>query len=140
MGCGRSLPLTLQTASGTLPAGPGPGDTCEFTCDQVYVGQVAPGACSDCGNGVSAALGPGMTADIQWDRRVYSETTINPQCTGGAATGSCAYGTRVAPAASQAGVLSVCTSMTGLSGACSSSDTVAFTIDTTQSAGTIEVP
>jgi hypothetical protein len=80
-----------------------------------------------------------MTADIQWDRRVYSETMADPACTSGA-TGSCAYGTGVAPVASQAGVLTVCNSMNGFPGACSSSDTVSFRVDTTQSAATIEVP
>jgi hypothetical protein len=137
LGCGRSLPIQITTLSGSLPAGPGPEDTCEFTCDDVYAGHSQPGACSDCGPGVSSALGPGATADITWDRRVYTERPVELSCTTG--TGSCAWGASVAPASSQGGVLTVCTSSTGFPGSCTTSDTVSFTADTTKSEGTIEV-
>jgi len=138
LGCGRSLPIQIQTATGELPAGPGPEDTCEFTCDDVYAGHSQPGACSDCGPGVASALGPGATVDVTWDRRAYTERAVDLACTTG--TGSCAWGASVAPAASQAGVLSVCTSSTGFPGSCTTSDTVAFTVDTTKSEATIQVP
>jgi hypothetical protein len=137
LGCGRSLPIQIQTATGELPAGPGPEDTCEFTCDDVYAGHSQPGACSDCGPGVASALGPGATVDVTWDRRAYTERAVDLSCTTG--TGSCAWGASVAPAASQAGVLTVCTSATGFPGSCSTSDTVAFTVDTTKGEATIEV-
>jgi hypothetical protein len=138
LGCGRSLPIQIQTATGQLPAGPGPEDTCEFTCDDVYAGHSQPGACSDCGPGVGSALGPGTTVDIPWDRRAYTERAAELSCTTG--TGSCAWGTSVAPAASQAGALTVCTSATGFPGSCTTSDVVTFTVDTTKSEATIEVP
>lgn len=139
-GCGANLPIVLTTPMGMLSAGPGAVDTCEFTCEVVYGGQ-QDGACSDCGGGYGADLGPGMTADIKWDRRVYTAHMSPPQCTGGMAEG-CALGEPVASTTMQKGVLDVCTD-TGTSGAgyCASTSLmpVSFTIDTTQAAGTIEV-
>jgi hypothetical protein len=137
LGCGLALPIVIDTPAGMRPTGPGPEDVCEFTCDRVYAGMVQGGACSDCGNGTSEALGPGTTADIHWDRRSYQETMTDPQCSSGS-TQPCALGTSVAPLAAQTGVLTVCTNPSP-TGFCSTSDTVSFTIDTTQSEGTIEV-
>jgi hypothetical protein len=139
-GCGGSLPIVLQTANGRLPIGPGPEDTCEFTCDAVYACKAGQ-ACSDCGNGYGAALGPGTTADIQWDRRTYVETRTNPQCViqCNGSSPTCALGTSLPSSASQAGVLTFCTAPGFGQGFCSTSEMVNFAIDTTQPEATIEV-
>ena len=89
-----------------------------------------------------------MTLDATWDRRTYTETMTDAQCSGGVSQ-TCALGTRVAPAASQVGVLTVCTDGSfgpyvatcgfGLVDASSSTDAVSFTIDTTKNEGTIEL-
>jgi hypothetical protein len=140
LGCGLSLPIVIDTPSGTRPIGAGPEDVCEFTCDRVYAGMVQGGACSDCGPGYGAPLGPGMTADIHWDRRAYEETMTDPQCSGGF-TQPCALGSSVAPVASQSGVLTVCTATALGAGYCASANqgTFPFAVDTTQSEATIEV-
>jgi hypothetical protein len=139
-GCGGSLPIVLQTAKGSLPIGPGPEDTCEFTCDAVFACKAGQ-ACSDCGNGYGAALGPGMTADIEWDRRTYVETQTNPQCViqCNGSSPTCALGTSLPSSASQAGVLTFCTAPGFGQGYCSTSEMLNFAIDTTQPEGTIEV-
>jgi hypothetical protein len=140
LGCGGSLPIVLQTANGSAPIGPGPEDVCEFTCDNVYACKAGQ-SCSDCGPGYGAPLGPGMTADIQWDRRTYVETRTDPQCVVqcNGSSPTCALGTSLAPSASQAGVLTVCTSTSLGAGSCATSEMVSFAIDTTQPQGTIEV-
>jgi hypothetical protein len=139
LGCGGSLPITVQTSQGMVPIGPGPENQCEFTCDVVY-GTMGGGiGCSDCGPGVGSSLAPGMTVDIAWDRRGYQEITPDPLCTGGAPA-ACAFGTTIGPTASQAGVLTVCTGTPLAEGYCATTDTVMFSIDTTQKEGTIQVP
>jgi hypothetical protein len=137
-GCGSVAPIVLTTPGGMPTIGPAFADVCGFTCEQVYAGKAQGGACSDCGNGNGAPLAPGMTYDQSWDRRTYSESTSDPQCTGGASQ-PCAMGTHLAPAATQAGTLTVCigdSSCTVLGGA---SEMVPFTVDTTQGEATIEV-
>jgi hypothetical protein len=137
-GCGGALPIVLQTPQGMLHSGPGPEDRCEFTCDVVY-GTAGNIGCTDCGPGVGTSLAPGMTADISWDRRGYQEIMTDPVCTGGASA-SCARGTTVAPIASQMGVLTVCTGAPVAAGWCATTDTVTFSVDTTLTEGTIDVP
>jgi hypothetical protein len=138
-GCGSSLPITLTTPAGILPIGPGDVSFCGFTCDSFYSGQIQEG-CSDCGPGVGDSLPPGATADIQWDRRVWTGYTPDPQCVEGMMGLMCSLGSAVAPVATQDGALSVCAqgSLAG-AGYCSSTNTMTFTIDTTKSEGTIEV-
>jgi hypothetical protein len=136
--CNQVAPIVLTTPGGALPIDPDAVDFCGFTCDEVYAGTAHPGSCSDCGNGTSAALAPGMTYDQTWDRRTYAETTADPRCTGGA-TGPCALGTRIAPVASQAGVLTVCTDGSNCTVTGGASEKVTFTVDTTKGQGTIEV-
>lgn len=143
-GCGGTIPVVLTTPQGMLGIGPGPANGCEFSCQTEYTGPVQT-ACSDCGPGVGAALAAGSTVDIPWDRRVYTAHTADPSCVGGMSGVSCALPGAVAPTSTQAGVLTVCTGGassggSGGSGYCSGSMTVSFTVDTTQSEGTIEVP
>ena len=145
LGCGATLPIDLVTPEGTLSIGPGGvGNTCEFTCDEVYGGGNT-GECSDCGPGVSADLSPGVTADIQWDRRVYVDQMVVAQCAPDDPEGVCAFGEAVKPSAAQSGVLTTCddtaASQSGIVGSCATGSTaaVSFTLDTTQAEGTIEV-
>ncbi len=150
-GCGAWLPMVLDTPSGSLPISPSAADGCGFICDDVYSGAVQGGLCTDCGSGNGQVLAPGMTLDATWDRRTYTEIMTKAQCSGGASQ-PCAWGTRVAPVVSQAGVLTVCTqaSWGPYLGTCdllgsppdadSLTDAVHFTIDTTKSEGTIELP
>ncbi|MCP6768705.1 hypothetical protein NL529_28080, partial [Klebsiella pneumoniae] len=56
-GCGGTLPIVLDTPQGELSIGPGAANSCEFTCDNFYKGVVQT-ACSDCGPGLGAHLGP----------------------------------------------------------------------------------
>ncbi len=81
--------------------------------------------------------------DISWGRLVYTTFTAPPQCVGGQSGVSCALAKAVAPSATQAGVLTVCTGGASSGGPgggyCSGSETVNFTVDTTQSEGTIAV-
>jgi hypothetical protein len=137
-GCGANLPIVLDTPAGMASAGPGAVDTCEFNCEEVYGGQ-EDGACSDCGGGEGAALAPGATAAIKWDRRVYVAFMSDPACTRGVPE-SCALGEPVTSSSAQKGVITVCTA-TGLDGAgyCETTETVTFTLDTTGTSGTIEV-
>jgi hypothetical protein len=75
---------------------------------------------------------------------VYQASSVDPSCSGLQAGNDCALGTLVAPVAAQAGTLTVCNA--GLStgggggGYCSSSTDVTFTVDTTGTEATIEVP
>ncbi|HEY8042585.1 MAG TPA: hypothetical protein VIF15_22440 [Polyangiaceae bacterium] len=135
-GCGGALPIVLPTSQGVLGIGPGPADTCEFTCEEVYAG-TAGQSCSDCGPGYGAPLAPGATVDIAWDRRVYTEIHPDTQCV--ASGQPCAMGMAVPAAAAQKGTITVCTGTSLGSGYCSTSEDVPFTLDTTGSAGTIEV-
>jgi hypothetical protein len=143
VGCGATLPITVDTSGGSLPIGPGGLSSCDYTCDQVNAGDAAPG-CGDCGDGVSDDLGPGVTADIQWDRRVFVASTSDAMCTAGGETDPCAQGTAVAPTTAQTGVLSLCAdglvAPMGDVGACSGESTpLSFTVDTTKAEATIEV-
>ncbi len=143
-GCGGTIPVLLTTPQGMLGIGPGPANGCEFTCQMEYTGPVQT-ACSDCGPGVGAALDAGATVDIPWDRRVYTAHTADPTCVEGQTDVSCALPLAMAPTSMQPGVLTVCTGGAssggpGGSGYCSGSMLVPFTVDTTLSQGTIEVP
>jgi hypothetical protein len=80
-----------------------------------------------------------LTSVLAADRRTYSETMSDPQCTPAGVPEPCALGTHVAPLATQAGVLTVCvggSTCTVMGGA---SEMVPFTVDTTQGEATIEV-
>jgi hypothetical protein len=138
-GCGEVAPIVLTTPGGAQAIGPAAVDLCAFTCDEVYAGRAQAGACSDCGIGNGAGLAPGMTFDQPWDRRAYTETEADSRCTTGGATGPCALGTRVAPVASQAGALTVCTDGSNCTVTGGASEKVAFTVDTTKGESTIEV-
>jgi hypothetical protein len=141
-GCGGSSPITLSTPSGPLSIGPGAVNPCEFTCEGDYKGPVQNG-CSDCGGGVGADLAAGTTADIGWDHRVYVAHTADPQCVGGQTGVGCALAEALAPSTAQQGTLVVCTGGASSGGPgggyCSGSESVSFTLDVTQSAGTIDV-
>jgi hypothetical protein len=142
-GCGRDQPIVLVTPTGSLGIGSESANACGFTCEQDYMGNPQQG-CSDCGPGVGAALPVGATVDIAWDRRVYVTHTADPQCVGGQTNVSCALAVAVAPSQTQQGTISLCT-MSASSGGppgggnCAGNDPVTFTLDTTQSAGTIDV-
>src|SRR5205085_6800864 len=116
--------------------GPGAVDICEFTCDQVYAGQVQPGGCSDCGPGYWQTIMPGATADLPWDRLVYVRHTVEPPCA--TATGTCALGVPVAPSTAQSGTLTACATQGPTTG-CAQQNVVTFTIDPTANAGPIEL-
>lgn len=112
-GCGATLPLALESAGGTLRAGPGVGNgsQCEYTCEQVYKGGgMSP--CTDCGAGVGVDLPPGGAANIPWDRRVYVDFSPEPKCVAGE-VGACAKGSLVPPSSTQKGVLTVCSDVQG---------------------------
>jgi hypothetical protein len=143
-GCGDELPIQLDTPAGSLGIG---STDCTWTCESIYDGSAAmsgPFSCTDCGPGQGAALDPGATVDITWDRRVYAATNVDPSCGGGAGA-QCMLATAVVPAVAQKGVLTVCAEAAiegGFQGACgSAADEQAhgFTIDTTGDEGTIEV-
>lgn len=138
LGCGRTVPIVLATPAGRLAAGPGGVDVCEFTCDQVFSGRNAPGACTDCGGNTGQTLPPGASADVAWDRRVYAQRPAGPPCSQG--TGTCAFGFAVAPAAAQAGVLTTCPADKHPTATCQAPTTTAFTVDTTGASATIDVP
>lgn len=138
-GCGQSLPVLLETSHGTLQIGPGV-DLCEFTCDPVYKGKPNPG-CSDCGPGYGADLGPGMSATMQWDRRVYEEHTAPKACSGSEFGNDCALG-HLVKETSVKGTLNLCTeTMSGANGYClpDALEPVAITVDLTKTSATIEV-
>jgi hypothetical protein len=144
-GCGGTMPMVLNTPAGMLSIGPGAVNGCEFTCEMFYKGPVQQG-CSDCGPGVGAILAPGSTVDIPWDRRVYEAHTADPSCVMGMTGVSCALAVSMAPTASQAGVLTVCGSVSpaalgnNAGGYCTSSTfTVNFMADTTKTEATIDV-
>jgi hypothetical protein len=138
LGCGRRPPIELTTPAGSAGIGPGSGDQCEFTCDQVFGGHTTPGACSDCGPGVTKTLAPGETFDVTWDRRVYTRRAAAPPCSTG--TGNCAFGSAVAPTTAQAGAITTCPAALQQTGACLAITTTEFTVDTTGSDATIDVP
>jgi hypothetical protein len=140
-GCGKNWPIVIDTPGGMLGIGPESANVCGFTCEQDYQGNPQQG-CTDCGPGISVDLPAGATVDMPWDRRVYVMHSADPQCVGGL-TVSCALGVAVAPASMQAGTLTACTgggASSGSSGWCSTGEAVAFTLDTTKSEGTVEVP
>jgi hypothetical protein len=139
-GCSDALPIDIDTPDGALAIGAGSVNTCEVKCDSVYAGTPNPG-CSDCGPGIGADLAPGMTVDIQWDRRVYVAHMADVECSGSEGGNDCALGQAVAPSATQKGVLTVCSEDMYGGGYCTSGmeSAVPFTIDTTKNEGTIEV-
>jgi hypothetical protein len=137
LGCGLTVPITLDTPSGPLPAGAGNVDACGFTCEQVYAGQVVPGACTDCGPGIVKTIAPGGTAEIRWDRRGYVGQSVVPGCA--PAPGSCAAGVAIAGAPAQAGSLTTCPSDQRPTGSCLQPKLTPFTIDTTGADAVIEV-
>jgi hypothetical protein len=147
LGCSKSLPIVLHLPDGDLPTGPGAVDVCEFTCELVYSGQVAPGGCTDCGPGYSGSAAPGASKDIVWDRRVYTRSTVDPTCgaSGGVSqSATCALGHAVAPSATQSGTISVCPG-TAVLGHCMANGQyidfhkVEFTVDTTGTDAVIDV-
>jgi hypothetical protein len=136
--CGGVAPIVLVTPAGMQTIAPAFADVCGFTCDEVNAGKAQGGACSDCGPGNGAPLAPGMTYDQSWNRRTFAAGMSEQQCTGGNSE-PCAQGTPLAPAAKQAGTLTVCiggSTCTVMGGA---SEMVPFTVDTSQSEATIEV-
>jgi hypothetical protein len=135
LGCGRSVPIVLDTPAGALGISPGV-DVCEFTCDDVYAGRGSPGACSDCGPGYSAAVAPGTTKDFVWSRSVYEAHMADVAC--GKGTGTCALGRPLAPSATQSGTLTACGAAIQF-GSCADPKTTRFSIDTTASEATIEM-
>jgi hypothetical protein len=136
--CGQGFPIDLDTPVGTLNVSPAGGDFCAFTCDRIFAGHVTPGACSDCGPGVTKTLAAGDTFDYAWDRRVYSPREAEPPCS--KTTGNCAFGSAVAPTAAQTGALTTCPAAVRQTGSCLASTTTQFTIDTTGTDATIDVP
>jgi hypothetical protein len=136
--CGDVAPIVLTTPGGMQSIGPAFADFCGFTCDEVNAGKAQGGACSDCGGGNGAPLAPGMTYDQSWDRRTFAAGMSEPQCTAGLAE-PCAMGTHVAPVAAQSGMLTVCIDGSFCTVMGGASEMLTFTIDTTQSEGTIEV-
>ncbi|HEY7375405.1 MAG TPA: hypothetical protein VIF57_24820 [Polyangia bacterium] len=152
LGCSKTLPIWLHLPEGDLPTGPGSVDFCELTCEQIYTGPWFPGACTDCGAGVSGSAAPGASGDIAWDRRVYSALTFDPACRydktlpGGNGSSTCASGHAVAPAATQAGTITICpgrltlsTCMDPATGKTIDQRKVEFTVDTTGSDAVIDV-
>ena len=141
-GCGADQPITLATQSGQLGIGAESANTCGFTCEQDYMGNIQSG-CSDCGPGVGAALPVGSTVDIAWDRRVYVMSSADPACVGGQQNLSCAEAMTVAPTAAQQGTITLCTMGSSSGGPgngnCYGDDPVNFTADTTGSAATLDV-
>jgi hypothetical protein len=141
LGCGKKLPIDLDTPDGKLGAGPGNADICEKSCDVVYAPMTdCPGFCTDCAAGSLATIAPGATDDIRWDRRVYVPKVPESAClnSGCPIGGNCALGIAVAPKSAQTGTLTICTDPNGVGVSCGSSRTVSFTIDTTSQEGTIE--
>jgi hypothetical protein len=142
-GCGSVPSMVLSTPGGMQTITPFDLSFCGFTCEAVYANPGQNWGCSDCGPGYGADLPAGATVDVQWDRRAYEQQTADPQCAGEMDI-SCALGIAVAPATMQAGVLTVCSqdapSNAGGPGYCTGPTIpVSFTVDTTQSEGTIEV-
>jgi hypothetical protein len=138
-GCATTAPITLDTPGGMSSTQPYDVNTCGFTCEFFYGGNFQ-GGCSDCGPGYGANLAPGATVDVMWDRRVYAAHDADPQCVGGMTGIQCALGQALAPASAQAGTLAVCPQAQGTAGYCGTSTyNVSFTVDTTQSQGTVEV-
>jgi hypothetical protein len=149
LGCQRNLPIWLHLPEGDLPTGPGAVDICEFTCDRIYAGTSLPGGCTDCGGGYSGRAAPGASADIVWDRRVYTSHTYDPACfpsTVPPMSTTCALGRAIAPSATQSGTITVCPGEIMLSncrepgtGRPIESRKVEFTVDTTGTEAVIEV-
>lgn len=105
-GCGTNYPITLTTTHGTLGIGAETAEFCGTSCDAVYKGYINFG-CSDCGPGYGADLGPGASATIQWDRRVYQHHTAPMACSGNESGNDCALGMLVTET-TVSGTLSVC--------------------------------
>jgi hypothetical protein len=139
LGCGHTVPIVLATAAGRLSAGPGGvAGSCEFTCDEVYANTSSPGGCTDCGPGVSRTIAPGETADVAWDRRVYTKHTIVAPCS--TQPGECALGISVPPDAAQLGAVTTCPAAQHQTFSCAAPTTTEFTVDTTVTEATIDVP
>jgi hypothetical protein len=139
--CGGGAPMVLTTPAGSLGISPSSVYPCASTCDQAYAGNVA--SCPTCTTGNTPMVAAGTTFDITWDRRVYASQPLDPRCYGGALGGTvflCGLGTAVAPSASQSGKLTVCPLGGWSSSGAPPCQTITFTVDLTQSEGTIEVP
>jgi hypothetical protein len=128
-GCGTALPIRLATGKyGEKGIGKGNAGVCEVSCDQVYKGYENWG-CSDCGPGVGAALKPGQTVVIPWDRRVYVNHEAPATCSGHAQNNSCALGKLIGPGDATKGSLFVCTSFDGGGYCFSGEELIPFAID-----------
>jgi hypothetical protein len=138
LGCGATSPFTLDSPAGTLGAGPGNADTCELSCDKIYAGLAVPGGCTDCGGGVQRTLAPGYTVDVPWDRRLYVERAVDPQCSANA-SGMCALGIAVAPTTTQKGTVTTCPVDQHPTGSCLQPLITTFTVDTTGLDATVDV-
>jgi hypothetical protein len=137
LGCRASFPIALATPAGRLPISPGSADVCGFSCDEIYSGHVAPGACSDCGPGDFLSIAPGDTANVPWDRRVYLNHEVSASCAP-SGQGTCALGVAVAPSATQAGALTTCPDDQHPTGSCLAPKVTEFTVDTTGADATIQ--
>ena len=94
LGCGEDPPIELDTPRGPLRIGPESADYCANTCEPVLRG-VKPYPCSDCGGGLGRIVPPGLSTEIEWDRRVWVPANIPPSCSGLAAETPCALGLAV---------------------------------------------
>jgi len=94
-GCGNNPPIALQTAQGSRGIGSESAYVCGYTCDPVFAGHSVPSGCTDCGPGVSMTLAAGASLDVLWDRRVWTQVTIAPSCSGLSQPSVCALGAAV---------------------------------------------
>jgi hypothetical protein len=106
-GCGSALPITLNTSHGNLGIGEESAEACGVPCESVYQGNPNFG-CSDCGPGYGASLGPGQSAMIQWDRRVFQKHSAPPACSGLETSNECALGLLLKESM-VSGMLGICT-------------------------------
>jgi hypothetical protein len=80
-GCGGDPPIEIDTPRGPLGIGLERADFCGNSCERVLRG-VKPLSCSDCGGGSGITVQPGLSTDIEWDRRVWVPATMPASCSG----------------------------------------------------------
>ncbi len=135
-GCGKTLPIQIDTADGPRGIGAGSGDYCEIDCDTVYGGYENWG-CSDCGPGSGVPLVPGEATEIPWDRRVYVAHQASAECTGHPDGNGCALGVPVGDATS--GTLTFCTDAQSAGYCFGAEETVTFALDLSLNEVTIDI-